>query len=68
MLTDSARLDEFAAVFDSPAKKDGPPTRLHFHVAQIPQGVLGVRRRVEVPGCDEDGSAWTVGDFSYCDH
>lgn len=69
VLTDSARLGEFAAVFDSPAKKDGPPTHLHFHVARILQGTLGIPEtggmyRVAI----EDVSAWTVGDFSYSDH
>ncbi|WP_281157677.1 hypothetical protein, partial [Streptomyces sp. HYC2] len=69
VLTDSARLGEFAAVFDSPAKKDGPPTRLHFHVGRILQGTLGSPEtggmyRVAI----EDVSAWTGGDFSCSDH
>ncbi|MEV5343086.1 hypothetical protein AB0K93_32130 [Streptomyces sp. NPDC052676] len=69
VLTDSAHLSEFAAVFDTPAKKDGPPTHLHFHVARILQGPVGIPEtggmyRVAI----EDVSAWTVGDFSYSDH
>lgn len=69
VLTDSAHLSEFAAVFDTPTKKDGPPTHLHFHVARILQGTVGIPEtggmyRVAI----EDVSAWTVGDFSYSDH
>jgi len=69
VLTDSDRLGEFSAVFDAPAKKDGPPTHLHFHVARILQGAVGIPEtggmyRVAI----EDVSAWTVGDFSYSDH
>ncbi|AOR35972.1 hypothetical protein BFF78_37350 [Streptomyces fodineus] len=42
---------------------------LHFHVARILQGVVGVPEtggmyRVAI----EDVSAWTVGDFSYSGH
>ncbi|GAA1932644.1 hypothetical protein GCM10009837_68020 [Streptomyces durmitorensis] len=69
VLTDSDRLAEFSAVFDTPAKKDGPPTYLHFHVARILQGTVGIPEtggmyRVAI----EDISTWTVGDFSYSDH
>ncbi|MFD5521986.1 hypothetical protein [Streptomyces sp. NPDC127066] len=69
VLTDSARLREFSAVFDSPTKKDGPPTHLHFHVARILQGTVGIPEtggmyRVAIT----DVSAWTMGDFSYSDH
>ncbi|KAF5993686.1 hypothetical protein ACFV8Z_53155 [Streptomyces sp. NPDC059837] len=69
VLTDSARLGEFSAVFDTPAKKDGPPTHLHFHVARILQGTVGIPEtggmyRVAI----DDVSAWTMGDFSYSDH
>ncbi|MGC0376692.1 hypothetical protein RKD28_004208 [Streptomyces sp. SAI-229] len=69
VLTDSARLGEFSAVFDTPAKREGPPTHLHFHVARILQGTVGIPEtggmyRVAI----EDVSAWTVGDFSYSDH
>ncbi|GGQ90215.1 hypothetical protein OIE82_20040 [Streptomyces althioticus] len=66
VLTDSDQLVEFASVFDAPVKRDGPPTHLHFHVARIIQGTVGVPEtggmyRVAI----EDVSAWTVGDFSY---
>ncbi|MFE1913666.1 hypothetical protein [Streptomyces anandii] len=69
VLMDSADLGEFSAVFDTPARKDGPPTHLHFHVARILQGTVGIPEtggmyRVAI----EDVSAWTVGDFSYSDH
>ncbi|MFF1770886.1 hypothetical protein [Streptomyces sp. NPDC058249] len=69
VLTDSARLGEFSAVFDSPAKKNGPPTHLHFHVARILQGTVGIPEtggmyRVAI----DEVSAWTMGDFSYSDH
>lgn len=66
VLTDSARLGEFSAIFDTSAKKDVPPTHLHFHVARILQGTVGIPEtggmyRVAI----EDVSSWTVGDFSY---
>ncbi|MDX3457981.1 hypothetical protein PV396_39565 [Streptomyces sp. ME02-8801-2C] len=69
VLTDSARLGEFSAVFEAPAKAEGPPTHLHFHVARILQGTVGIPEtggmyRIAI----EDVSAWTVGDFSYSDH
>ncbi|MEU4996019.1 hypothetical protein [Streptomyces sp. NPDC021622] len=69
VLTDSDRLAEFSAVFDAPVAKDGPPTHLHFHVARILQGAVGIPEtggmyRVAI----EDISTWTVGDFSYSDH
>ncbi|GAA3720708.1 hypothetical protein [Streptomyces tremellae] len=69
VLTDSASLAEFSAVFDNPAKTEGPPTHLHFHVARILQGTVGIPEtggmyRVAI----EDVVAWTVGDFSYSDH
>ncbi|GAA2943716.1 hypothetical protein GCM10010446_31230 [Streptomyces enissocaesilis] len=68
VLTDSDLLGGFSAVFDTPAEKDGPPTHLHFHVARILQGTVGIPEtggmyRVAI----EDVSAWTVGDFSYSD-
>ena len=68
-LEGSARLSEFSAVFDTPARREGPPTHLHFHVARILQGAVGIPEtggmyRVAI----EDVSAWTVGDFSYSDH
>ncbi|MFI5758623.1 hypothetical protein [Streptomyces sp. NPDC051569] len=69
VLTDSARLGEFSAVFTSDTRKDGPPTHLHFHVARILQGTVGIPEtggmyRVAI----EDVSAWSMGDFSYSDH
>jgi hypothetical protein len=69
VLTDSAQLGDFSAVFKAPAERDGPPTHLHFHVARILQGTVGIPEtggmyRVAI----EDVSAWTVGDFSYSDH
>ncbi|MEV4331817.1 hypothetical protein AB0K02_14980 [Streptomyces sp. NPDC049597] len=69
VLADSARLSEFAGAFGASAPKDGPPTHLHFHVARILQGTVGIPEtggmyRVSI----EDVSAWTVGDFSYTDH
>ncbi|MFD3736428.1 hypothetical protein [Streptomyces sp. NPDC058632] len=68
VLTDSDRLGEFSTVFKAPAKKDGAPTHLHFHVARILQGTVGIPEtggmyRVAI----EDVNAWTVGDFSYSD-
>ncbi|WP_055617431.1 hypothetical protein [Streptomyces phaeochromogenes] len=69
VLTDSARLGEFSAVFNTPAKENAPPTHLHFHVARILQGTVGIPEtggmyRVAIA----DVSAWTMGDFSYSDH
>lgn len=69
VLTDSDRLREFSAVFRDPPKNDGAPTHLHFHVARILQGTVGIPEtggmyRVAI----EDVGAWTVGDFSYSDH
>ncbi|CAM5528724.1 hypothetical protein [Streptomyces aurantiogriseus] len=69
VLTDSDRLSEFATVFDAPVKEDRQPTHLHFHVARILQGTVGIPEtggmyRVAI----EDVNAWTVGDFSYSDH
>ncbi|MDK1476409.1 hypothetical protein QNO07_23855 [Streptomyces sp. 549] len=68
VLTDSATLGGFSAVFNTPTKRDGPPTHLHFHVARILQGTVGIPEtggmyRVAI----EDVSAWTMGDFSYSD-
>ncbi|MFF0190877.1 hypothetical protein [Streptomyces sp. NPDC005244] len=69
VLNDSARLGEFSAVFDTPTKNTETPTHLHFHVARILQGTVGIPEtggmyRVAIA----DVSAWTVGDFSYSDH
>ncbi|CAM5247107.1 hypothetical protein [Streptomyces avidinii] len=69
VLTDSARLGEFAAIFTTTTPQEGPPTHLHFHVARILQGTVGIPEtggmyRVSIA----DVSAWTMGDFSYSDH
>ncbi|MCX4676391.1 hypothetical protein OG413_13940 [Streptomyces sp. NBC_01433] len=78
VLTDSAQLGEFSGTFtasasaaspasaSAPVRADGPPTHLHFHVARILQGTVGIPEtggmyRVSI----EDVGAWTVGDFSY---
>ncbi|MEV7869410.1 hypothetical protein AB0P17_25715 [Streptomyces sp. NPDC088124] len=74
VLKDSERLGPFAAVFEAPGRntrprpRDEPPTHLHFHVARILQGTLGIPEtggmyRIAV----KDVSAWTVGDVSYYD-
>ncbi|MFE4213770.1 hypothetical protein [Streptomyces sp. NPDC056844] len=68
VLTDSDRLREFSAAFQDRPKNDGAPTHLHFHVARILQGTVGIPEtggmyRVAI----EDVGAWTVGDFSYSD-
>ena len=69
VLTGSTDLGAFSAVFDAPAETAAAPTHLHFHVARILQGTMGIPEtggmyRVAI----EDVSAWTVGDFSYSDH
>ncbi|MGW0550440.1 hypothetical protein [Streptomyces sp. Wb2n-11] len=73
VLKDSDRLGPFAGIFmaadaDLRPKQDKPPTHLHFHVARILQGSLGIPEtggmyRIAI----EDVSAWTIGDFSYSD-
>ena len=69
VLADSAHLKEFSAVFTAPKRREEPPTHLHFHVARILQGTMGIP---ETGGmyrvANKDVSAWTVGDFSYSDH
>ncbi|MFJ9030742.1 hypothetical protein ACIRQP_19875 [Streptomyces sp. NPDC102274] len=74
VLEDSERLGPFSAVF-GPADADArssrrvePPTHLHFHVARILQGSLGIPEtggmyRIAIG----DVNAWTVGDLSYSD-
>ncbi|MGR4881502.1 hypothetical protein ACIPUC_19130 [Streptomyces sp. LARHCF249] len=67
VLQDSDQLTPFAEVFRSPGPT-GRPSHLHFHVARILQGTLGIPEtggmyRIAV----KDVSAWTVGDFSYSD-
>ncbi|MFD5025720.1 hypothetical protein [Streptomyces sp. NPDC058373] len=69
VLADSAQLGEFSTIFTAGPRQEGPPTHLHFHVARILQGTVGIPEtggmyRVAI----EDVSAWTVGDFSYSDH
>ncbi|MEW2634230.1 hypothetical protein AB0903_21950 [Streptomyces sp. NPDC048389] len=69
VLADSARLSDFSAVFTAAARVEGPPTRLHFHVARILQGTVGIPEtggmyRVAI----EEVSAWTMGDFSCSEH
>ncbi|MFB6838027.1 hypothetical protein [Streptomyces sp. NPDC056361] len=69
VLTDSARLGEFSGVFRPTEPKGEPPTHLHFHLARILQGTVGIPEtggmyRVAIA----DVSAWTVGDVSYIDN
>ncbi|WP_097872288.1 hypothetical protein [Streptomyces sp. rh34] len=69
VLADSAHLSEFSAAFTAPAPGERAPTHLHFHVARILQGTVGIPEtggmyRVAI----DDVSAWTMGDFSYSDH
>ncbi|MFD3378514.1 MULTISPECIES: hypothetical protein [unclassified Streptomyces] len=84
VLNDSDRLGPFSAVFGAEPAADGgpesteggdrgahgePPAYLHFHLARILQGNIGIPEtggmyRVAI----EDVSAWTVGDVSYSDH
>ncbi|MFV0128730.1 hypothetical protein ACLGI4_13590 [Streptomyces sp. HMX112] len=75
VLRDSDRLRPFAGVFMGPGAdtaaepRAAAPEHLHFHVARILQGTLGIPEtggmyRIAI----KDVSAWTVGDFSYSDH
>ncbi|MCX5284565.1 hypothetical protein [Streptomyces sp. NBC_00198] len=74
VLRDSDRLGPFSDIFGSgraaPRSGNAPaPTHLHFHLARILQGSVGIPEtggmyRVAI----EDVGAWTVGDFSYSDH
>jgi hypothetical protein len=73
VLQDSDRLGAFSAVFTDtdhrPKQADELPTHLHFHVARILQGSLGIPEtggmyRIAL----DDVSAWTIGDVSYSDH
>ncbi|OPC77849.1 hypothetical protein B4N89_36920 [Embleya scabrispora] len=71
VLSDSDRLGPFADVFAvdptaSRPDRDSAPTRLHFHLARVVQGSIGIPEtggmyRVAI----QDISAWTVGDVSY---
>ncbi|WP_404958446.1 hypothetical protein [Streptomyces sp. 147326] len=72
VLRDSDQLGPFAEIFSSAGRGDrqtaAAPSHLHFHVARILQGTLGIPEtggmyRIAV----RDVSAWTVGDFSYSD-
>ncbi|MER7904425.1 MULTISPECIES: hypothetical protein [Streptomyces] len=68
VLADSARLGEFSAAFTTAPRGEEAPTHLHFHVARILQGTVGIPEtggmyRVAI----DDVSAWTAGDFSYSD-
>ncbi|WP_260844918.1 hypothetical protein [Streptomyces sp. SLBN-31] len=67
VLADGACSGEFDAVFDSLAKQDGPSasTHLHFPVAWILQGTLGIPEVGGMYGVAiEDVGVWSVGDFS----
>ncbi|MYT71972.1 hypothetical protein ACN2WE_38340 [Streptomyces sp. cg28] len=70
VLTDSTELGPFARVFPVPEKKPAvDPTHLHFHLARILQGSMGIPEtggmyRVAI----DDVTAWTVGDFAYSEH
>ncbi|GAA3225767.1 hypothetical protein MTQ10_22850 [Streptomyces sp. XM83C] len=71
VLKDSDRLGPFSAVFShdslgNRAARGEAPTHLHFHLARILQGSLGIPEtggmyRVAI----RDVSAWTVGDLTY---
>ena len=73
VLRDSTDLQPFAEVFSAPDGGDSPPrsgrpTHLHFHLARILQGSVGIpdtggMYRVAL----EDVSAWTIGDIRYSD-
>ncbi|BAG19765.1 MULTISPECIES: hypothetical protein [Streptomyces] len=69
VLADSVSLGAFSAAFTAPTPAGRAPTHLHFHVARILQGTVGIPEtggmyRVAI----DDVSAWTMGDFSYSDH
>ncbi|MEH0556799.1 hypothetical protein [Streptomyces sp. B21-101] len=72
VLKDSDRLGPFSEIFARAPQEGGTggeaPTHLHFHLARILQGNLGIPEaggmyRVAI----KDVGAWTVGDFSYFD-
>ncbi|MER5385493.1 hypothetical protein ABT040_35415 [Streptomyces sp. NPDC002688] len=73
VLKDSDLLGPFSDVFAprrAAERRDraGAPTHLHFHLARILQGSVGIPEtggmyRVAI----KDVSAWTVGDFRYSD-
>ncbi|MFE2166243.1 hypothetical protein ACFXB3_14410 [Streptomyces sp. NPDC059447] len=72
VLRDSDQLGPFSEIFSAPGESDrtgSPPSHLHFHVARILQGTLGIPEtggmyRIAIADVD----AWTVGDFRYSDH
>ncbi|GHB56120.1 hypothetical protein GCM10010347_27700 [Streptomyces cirratus] len=67
VLKDSDQLGAFANIFlDSHTMSPSPPAHLHFHVARILQGTVGIPEtggmyRIAI----KDVSAWTMGDFSF---
>ncbi|WP_042381146.1 hypothetical protein [Streptacidiphilus melanogenes] len=73
LLRDSERLGPFAGIFKGPAdnapsRTAEAPSHLHFHLARILQGHVGIPEtggmyRIAI----KDVSAWTAGDFSYVD-
>ncbi|MCX5559228.1 hypothetical protein [Streptomyces sp. NBC_00038] len=74
VLKDSDLLGPFSDIFTADRPAEGrpdpaaAPTHLHFHLARILQGNVGIPEtggmyRVAI----QDVSAWTVGDFSYSD-
>ncbi|MFI8849186.1 hypothetical protein [Streptomyces sp. 891-h] len=73
VLRDSDRLGPFAGAFMAVPDSTEPrgsasPSYLHFHVARILQGQVGIPEtggmyRIAI----KDVSAWTVGDLSYSD-
>ncbi|GHG23199.1 MULTISPECIES: hypothetical protein [Streptomyces] len=68
VLADSDHLADFSAVFAAASKAESP-THLHFHLARILQGTVGIPEtggmyRVSIA----DVSAWTMGDVSYSEH
>ncbi|MET9573732.1 hypothetical protein ACFYNW_11950 [Streptomyces virginiae] len=72
VLRDSEQLGPFAEVFSAPestaGQPGGPPSHLHFHVARILQGPVGIPETGGMYRIALDNvSAWTVGDFSYSD-
>jgi hypothetical protein len=73
LLRDSERLSPFAGIFMG-ASEDAQdhiaktPDHLHFHLARILQGTVGIPEtggmyRIAI----KDVSAWTAGDFGYVD-
>ncbi|MEY9847873.1 hypothetical protein [Streptacidiphilus sp. MAP5-3] len=73
LLQDSERLGPFAGIFmgptaDARGRAAEAPSYLHFHLARILQGHVGIPEtggmyRIAIA----DVSAWTAGDFGYVD-